>query len=1463
MTVAQWPVNRDFLRNGSYSVTPANTVQTVQMESGRDKHFPTGNGQSYSITGQIRLTSAEKTTFEQWFINTLSSGAKPFLFSFYIYNGTPVTCYTYFTQNPPYQFTYRETNDWLLTLDLVAYPVADVASPASSATPSVLSRDVNSEGFSLSVQSATNLELLSGRPFALASGVRGVSEVTFTVDVPYSEMQEFVAWFWYTIVRGSRQFVHQLPLETNTSRTVYSMLKADPPISWVPLGHDHWRVTMAVQTEPTENIPSNLSRHNITPISFEVRWPALLNISGYDFQVSVNDQFSSTLISKTITQNLADDQSEIVPSLTPATTYYVRIRAKYTTGPGVGAQTINSLWSPEFAVTTSVVPIVTGLQITAKSTTTVSLSWNTPVPYSSALQLQYSIDPNFSTFATAPPVGNSGSVSSLLPGTVYYFRIVNFLNNIPSMPSRVARVQTDFSTPTSLLFSAVLSTSFRVHWFSGGAAAPSYFIQIDDDPAFGSPINLETSALSLLVTSLNPDTLYYVRVRAGTESVVWSNFSPRVSQITYPAPVSNLNAIFTEPDIVSLSWSHTGPTPLSFDVQRADNQAFTSNLISTTSTSTSETFSGLNRGARYYFRVRALGGAGYGTFSNIVPILLPVTAPSNLIASNVLETSMTLSWDSVPEALSYQLEYSTTSDFSSNVTPVNVVGTSHSVTGLTNDVLYYFRVTAVGINTNSSLFATVNQRTLASLEVPQSILVVNRAANAFSLTWDAVLTATSYRVYYSTSSSLPLTTYITTTSPSATIDMLTENTLYFFQVVAQNSLQTSALSPISPVLTILPRPVAPVAPIFTSRTVRYISFSWIPVARATSYIVYVSTSSNFTGQTSYTTTSTTFTTPKLSTGTTYYFRIVAQNSSGLSPFSPVISRATLAALAKPVPVVSALLTNGFTLSWPSVLGAEDYDVIVSQSTTMLPGTSSKITGTSRIITGLSDGTLYYVWVRANEETLSTISDRLEVTTRFVLAVLDAPVVSNIQDTGFTVSWTSEPTADSYTIEIDTSSSFNTAGKITLNEISNTRQVTGLQDDTLYYVRVAQVRSGQISDFSAETFARTLLTLSPITGFTLSALSPVRIRVTLNLSADISAIADQIIVQVYQNATFTGAGRSRSTTVASSLDFDGVFSGVTHYVRVAYSVGNRQSLWSPTKTIDLPSLGLTAPQNFTATAQSSESIETTWSAVSDATSYLVERSTSAQFPAGSTVSVTHTDLTDLRLTTTGLSPGTLYYFQIRAQATSSTPGPPSTAQATTIAAAPTNLVVTSNLGPTTILDWTPPASYSEHRITRLANEVTTLPVNAAITKTITGLTVIDRTLYAAVQGNSYTVFVQAATSPQAQASTPARLFYQASRTTIFGPPTNFRLVNVVQNPNYRAVTLQWDDVPNAASYIIEDSPSATFSSSLYTHQSVLAPITTVTLTNVLSSGTYYFRIMARQTDGTLSDPARGLIPVVIS
>jgi endo-1,4-beta-xylanase len=183
-------------------------------------------------------------------------------------------------------------------------------------------------------------------------------------------------------------------------------------------------------------------------------------------------------------------------------------------------------------------------------------------------------------------------------------------------------------------------------------------------------------------------------------------------------------------------------------------------------------------------------------------------APGTPSASNVTQTSLTLSWPaSSGTVTNYQIERAT----GENSTSFTQVGTSTTTsfnnTGLTANTTYRYRVRATNSAGNSAYSPITNVTTGGGTGQPPGApgtpTTSNVTATSVTVSWPASSgTVTNYQIERATGATSTTFTQVgTSTTTSFTNTGLTANTTYRYRVRATNSAGTSAYSPITNVTT--------------------------------------------------------------------------------------------------------------------------------------------------------------------------------------------------------------------------------------------------------------------------------------------------------------------------------------------------------------------------------------------------------------------------------------------------------------------------------------------------------------------------------------------------------------------------------------------------------------------------------------------------------------------------------------
>ncbi|WP_022850576.1 fibronectin type III domain-containing protein [Limisalsivibrio acetivorans] len=335
------------------------------------------------------------------------------------------------------------------------------------------------------------------------------------------------------------------------------------------------------------------------------------------------------------------------------------------------------------------------------------------------------------------------------------------------------------------------------------------------------------------------------------------------------------------------------------------------------------------------------------------------TAPQNVFASGGGST-IYISWDTVQDASTYNIYWSTSPGVTtSNGTKISgIVNHYYEHTGLESGTTYYYIVTAENAQGESPASSEASGSTLGSVP-PVAPINVSAAGGhgEIGVFWDFVDNATSYNVYYSTSSGVSTETGTKVagiTNHYYYHTGLADGATYYYIVTAVNangegpaSVEVSATTDDN---------FLPAVPANLSATGgdQQVNLSWDSVADATSYNVYWSISSGVTttnGNQISSITDTMYTHSGLDAGTTYYYIVTAVNGNGEGMPSAEASASTTA-VTPPAYPANFDVDSGDTdmqMSWDSVADADSYTIYWKEGT--------GVTDADNAITGITD-TLY-------------------------------------------------------------------------------------------------------------------------------------------------------------------------------------------------------------------------------------------------------------------------------------------------------------------------------------------------------------------------------------------------------------------------------------------------------------------------------------------------------------------------
>ena len=329
------------------------------------------------------------------------------------------------------------------------------------------------------------------------------------------------------------------------------------------------------------------------------------------------------------------------------------------------------------------------------------------------------------------------------------------------------------------------------------------------------------------------------------------------------------------------------------------------------------------------------------------------TAPVVKIGNSASSGKPMLTWNAVEGATSYRI-YRSTSRGSGYSLLGTTTATSYTNTGAKAGTTYYYRVKAcndAGLSPYSNIVSGQSKSVAPKLSAPVVKIGHSASSGKPMLTWNAVSSATSYKVYRATSQKGTYSLLGTVTATSYTNTGAKAGTTYYYKVKAVNSAGESAYSNV-----VSGRATVTTLTMGHSASSGKPQLTWKAVSGAASYKVYRATSKNGAYSVINTTKALTYTNVGAALGTTYYYKVEALNAAGKSMgFSAIVEGKVAPVLA----VGYSCVSGKPQLTWKAVPGATEYQVYRSTQQNRGYSKINTTTSTSYVNTGAKANTTYY------------------------------------------------------------------------------------------------------------------------------------------------------------------------------------------------------------------------------------------------------------------------------------------------------------------------------------------------------------------------------------------------------------------------------------------------------------------------------------------------------------------------
>lgn len=637
--------------------------------------------------------------------------------------------------------------------------------------------------------------------------------------------------------------------------------------------------------------------------------------------------------------------------------------------------------------------------------------------------------------------------------------------------------------PTANAASNVSQDSFTAHW-STVAAATKYRLDISTSSNFATFIsNYQDrdvgNVSSFSVAGLSAGTTYYYRVRADNAAGPSTNSSsisatPKNAQTIIFGSLATKN--FGDP-AYSLAASASSSLTVSYTSSNTSVATVAGNTVTIVGAGSTTITAGQAGNATYFAAAEISQTLVVNKLSQTVT-LEPI-APR--VAGDAAFT-ITATASSGLSIITYASSNPAVASVSGNTVTPTAAGTTTITATQAGNATYQ---TA---SASQTLIVNPNTAPVPLLSPANTTLFVNQIGTwSFSVT-DSTSNLKRWRFRASNNTGADWANITGGSASGSYATSFASSPGYYYLLEVEDMAGATATAPASGSITVVVGPTSSLPTLVTSSGFQA---NWSSATSAVKYRLDVSTSSGFESYvpgyhdrdvgnvTSYALTD-------LSSITTYYYRVRAENSWGPSGNTVTIAATTLGLVPPSPTAISATnnSTTSFTANWAAASAATQYRIdvsTVSTFTSLVNGFNNLDVGnvTSKSVTGLSSGLTYFFRVRAENEAGTSVNSATIATA----ALPNAPVmlsngIANVTAIGLTANWVATYGATKYRLDVSTDNFTSFVPGFNGLDVGdqNSYNLTGLESGIIYYVRVHAENIGGVGPPSSVKARSTLATL---------------------------------------------------------------------------------------------------------------------------------------------------------------------------------------------------------------------------------------------------------------------------------------------------------------------------------------------------------------------------------------------------
>ena len=832
-------------------------------------------------------------------------------------------------------------------------------------------------------------------------------------------------------------------------------------------------------------------------------------------------------------------------------------------------------------------------------------------------------------------------------GTPHRYRVRAFGDGWESPYSTIRDVTTPPDAPTALSARVVSATQTSLSW-TDVAGETGYSIErcaSSGCTTFAVIAEVGPNVTAFANANLTPGVLYRYRIRARNSSGA-SAYSNIAESTTVPSSVSGLSLTVLSDTSLRLTWVDAA-AETGYRIERCTGVGCATfvevgqegpNVVTRTD-------SGLAPATLYRYRVVAFNAGGNAAPSTFVEKTTLPMAPANLTVTNTSATQTNLSWTDVAGETGYSIERCASSGCTTFavIAEVGPNVTAFANASLSPGVLYRYRIRARN-SSGASAFSNIAESTTIPSSVSGLSLTV-LSDTSLRLTWVDAAAETGYRIERCTGVGCATFVEVGQEGPNVvtrTESGLTSATLYRYRVVAFNAGGNAA--PSTPVEKIT-LPMAPANLTVTNASATQINLSWADVAGESGYQVERCTGSgcvNFIYIAPVGPNVTTFVNTSLASGTTYRYRVRANNASGASLYSNL----TEAVTTPPAPaslVATPASSTEILVRWTDTSAVETGFQIErclgAGCTSFVPLQTVGPNIVTLRDSALSPSTIHRYRVRAFNAAGPSVASNVAESLTPPQAPGNVTAVA-VLATQITLTWSVPPGSSGVAIErCSGTACTNFAAVANVAAGATLYANAALSPGTLYRYRLRAFNTGGNSGYSSPVDATTPPQAPG--GLTATTVSTTQLQLRW---------ADTIGETEYRIQRCAGAGCTNFAPIAGSpvagnvisLPDNSVLSATLYRYRVhAFNAGGLSAASNIAEATTWP----TPPANLVAITASATQINLTWGPVPSVTGVRIERCGLAG--CANFAQIAQVGAGVISYANSALAPGTIYRYRVRA------------------------------------------------------------------------------------------------------------------------------------------------------------------------------------------------------------------------